>query len=469
VCGVVGIVDKGGVSIRLYYALYALQHRGRNSTRMSTFDGNYLHSSRGYGLVADVYSPDKLFDLKGSIGVGNVRYPKFDGDTVENIEPLNFHFKKNIFSIVHDGNLVDWRELRTEYEKTGVVLSTTSDTEIISKILIEKISNSKSIEDAIRSTMQKLNGSYSIVMMINGILYAFRDPLGIKPLCISKTENGYMVASESVAADGLNAKFLRDVKPGELIRIDTEGIRSTQIAVAERHAHCIFEFLYFCRIDSILEGLSLYSLRLNIGKKLFDKEQIKADIVSPVPNGGTALALGYSDQSQIPYCEGIMLNRYVDGVHLAPSLKIRAQILRAKFNPIPAHIKNKVVILVDDSILGGTNSSYIIKMMRDAGASEIHLRIGSPAIKAPCYLGVDLRSREKLLASKMDEKKVCRKMGATTLRYISLETLIDAIKMHRDDFCVGCITGCYPVKIDGEISQLRKINFIDNTKQETIV
>ncbi len=282
-CGIVGIVDAGGVSIQLYYALYALQHRGQESAGISTFDGTNLHKFKGNGLVADVFSPSVLSDLKGTTGIGHVRYPTTGANLPENIQPLNFQFQDHFISIAHNGNLVNTCELRAEYEQAGQIFTTTTDTEIIAKILIDAIGDSGSVEDAVSFCMRKLVGSYSVVILIDGILYGFRDPLGIKPFCIGKTESGYMVASESVAADALSAKFLRDVKPGELVRIDAEGVRCMQIAIAGRRAHCIFEYIYFARADAVIDGVPVYDVRRQIGQKLYEEDPVKADSVCSVP------------------------------------------------------------------------------------------------------------------------------------------------------------------------------------------
>jgi len=392
-CGIVGIVDAGGVSLQIYYALYALQHRGQESAGISTFDGTHLHKFKGAGLVADVFSPSVLSDLNGVAGIGHVRYPTTGANLPENVQPLNFQFQEHFISVAHNGNLVNTVELRSAYEQVGQIFTTTTDTEIIAKILMDEISRTGNVEDAVKTCMQKIRGSYSVVMMIDGILYAFRDPLGIKPFCIGKTANGYIVASESVAMDALNAKFLRDVEPGELVRIDTEGVRCTRIAVPGKRAHCIFEYIYFSRADSVLDGVLVYDVRRKIGAKLHDEDPVKADSVCPVPDSGIAYAIGFAEHSQIPFVESLMKNRYSGRTFIMPGQKEREKAVRLKLNPIPAHLRNKSVVLIDDSIVRGTTSRRIIEMMRDAGAREIHVRIGSPAIRAPCYLGVDMPRR----------------------------------------------------------------------------
>jgi amidophosphoribosyltransferase len=464
-CGIVGIVDAGGVSIQLYYALYALQHRGQESAGISTFDGTNLHKFKGNGLVADVFSTPVLSDLKGNAGIGHVRYPTTGANLPENIQPLNFQFKDHFISIAHNGNLVNTCAIRADYEKEGQIFTTTTDTEIIAKILMDEISRSGVVEDAVQVCMRKLQGSYSVVMMIDGVLYAFRDPLGIKPFCIGKTENGYMVASESVAIDALNAKLVRDVKPGELIRIDPGSIKCTQVAIAGRRAHCIFEYIYFARADAVMDGVLVYDVRRQIGQKLHDEAPVDADSVCSLPDSGTAYAIGYAEESRIPFVESLMKNRYMGRTFIMPTQKEREKAVRIKHNPIPAHLKDKSIVLVDDSIVRGTTSKRIIDMIREAGAREIHMRIGSPAIKAPCYLGVDFPTREELIAHNRNEEEVRKSITATSLHHISLEALIEAIGFDRDDLCTGCLTSCYPVPIEGEQAKPCRIDFVDSTIQ----
>jgi amidophosphoribosyltransferase len=467
-CGIVGIVDAGGVSLPLYYALYALQHRGQESAGISTFDGTTLFKSKGQGLVADVFSPAVLEDLKGNAGIGHVRYPTTGANLPENIQPLNFQFKDHFISIAHNGNLINTRELRDEFEQSGQIFTTTTDTEVIARILIDEISAAGSVEDGVHLCMRRLLGSYSVVMMIDGTLYAFRDPLGIKPFCIGKTEQGYMVASESVAVDALGTAFLRDIKPGELVRIDGNGLRCTRIAVANSHAHCIFEYIYFARADSVIDGVLVYDVRRTIGGKLYDEAPVAADAVSPVPDSGTTYAIGFARRSNIPYVESLMKNRYMGRTFIMPSQKQRERAVRIKLNPIPAHLTDKSVVLVDDSIVRGTTSRRIIDMMREAGAREVHVRIGSPQIKAPCYLGVDMPTRQELIASDKVEDEVRRSITATSLHHVSLEALIEAIGIGGEQLCTGCLTGCYPLPIDGEQGKTPQIDFVAGTYQVSL-
>ena len=467
-CGIVGIVDAGGVSIQLYYAMYALQHRGQESAGISTFDGQTLYKFKGQGLVADVFSSAVLSDLKGTAGIGHVRYPTTGANLPENIQPLNFQFKDHSISIAHNGNLVNTKELRAGFERAGEIFTTTTDTEVIARILMDEIGRSGSVEDAVNLCMHKVRGSYSVVMMIDGIIYAFRDPQGIKPFCIGKTANGYLVASESVAIDALDGTFLRDIRPGELIRMDAEGVRCTQIAIATCRAHCIFEYIYFARADSIIDGKLVYEVRSRIGRKLYEEDPVAADSVSPVPDSGTAYAIGYAHRSAFPYIETLMKNRYMGRTFIMPSQQQRERAVRIKLNPIPAHLAGKSVVLIDDSIVRGTTSRRIIELIREAGAKEVHMRIGSPQIKAPCYLGVDFPTREELIASDKVEEEVRKCITATTLHHVSLDALIEAIGCGKDNLCVGCLTGCYPLPIEGETGLTPHIDFVAGTYQANL-
>jgi amidophosphoribosyltransferase len=464
-CGIVGIVDAGGVTLSLYYALYALQHRGQESAGITTYDKDGLHKFKGQGLVADVFNTEILSGLKGTVGIGHVRYPTTGANRPENIQPFNFQFKDHTISIAHNGNLVNTRELRDAYERRGQIFCTTTDTEIIAKLITEEISISGGIEDAVLHCMRTLRGSYAVTILVDGVLYAFRDPLGIKPLCVGKTRDGFMVASESVAIDALNGTFIRDVNPGEMIRLDVSGMQTTQIAVASRHAHCIFEYIYFARADSVMDGALVYNVRRNIGAKLFEEDPVDADSVCAVPDSGTSYAMGYATRSRIPFVESLMKNRYMGRTFIMPSQKARENAVRMKLNPIREHLRDRSVVLVDDSIVRGTTSRRIIETMREAGAREIHVRIGSPAIRAPCYLGVDMPTRAELIASDKIEEEVKRSITADSLHHISLEALVEAIGEERVNLCTGCLTGCYPVTIEGEKSQETIVDFVEGTYQ----
>lgn len=464
-CGIVGIIDAGEVSLSLYYALYALQHRGQESAGIATFHEGAIGKQRGQGLVAEVFNPSSLKNLKGHIGIGHVRYPTTGTNRPENIQPFVFDFQDLHIAISHNGNLVNYNELREEYEQRGQIFWSSTDTEVIAKVFTDEIRGGSSVEDAVHLCMRKLQGSYSVIMMIDDVLYSFRDPLGIKPLCIGKTRSGYLIASESVAVDALGGTLIRDVKPGELVRVSREGIEFTQIAVANCRALCIFEYIYFSRADAVVDGVLVYDVRRKIGRMLFEEEPVVADSVSPVPDSGIAYAIGYAERSKVPFVECLIKNRYMGRTFIMPTQKAREQAVRIKLNPVRSHLEGKSIVLVDDSIVRGTTSRRIIELMRSAGAREIHVRIGSPAIRAPCYLGVDMPTREELIASNKAEHEVGRSITATTLHHISITELIRAIGIPGKELCTGCLTGCYPVAIEGEINTPRLVDFVDGSFQ----
>ena len=464
-CGIVGIVDAGGVSQPLYYALFALQHRGQESAGISTWDGSSFYKYKGMGLVSEVFSEQTLRDLKGNVGIGHVRYPTTGANLPENSQPFNFRFQDRHFAIAYNGNLVNAEELRTEFEQAGEIFSTTTDTEVVASTIVDEFRRSGKIEEAIIHCMHVLRGSYSVVLMLDGIIYAFRDPVGIKPLCIGTVEKGFMVASESVAIDTLGGTLIRDVAPGELFRITERGFEAMQIAIADRRAHCIFEYIYFARADSVIEGKLVYDIRRKIGASLYDEAPVDADLVSPVPDSGTSVAVGLAHHSGIPYLEALMKNRYTGRTFIKPSREERERAVRLKLNPIIGHIKGKKVVLVDDSIVRGTTSRRIVGMMKESGAAEVHVRIGSPQIIAPCYLGVDMPTRAELIASNKRVDEVKDSITATSLHHVSLEALVKAIGIDRENLCTGCLTGKYPLSIEGESCLSRNIDFVVGSYQ----
>ncbi len=464
-CGIVGIVDAGGVSFPLYYALYALQHRGQESAGISTFEGTTLYTHKAQGLVAEVFDHDTLEGLRGDAGIGHVRYPTAEAKVPENVQPFNFRYRGLDLSIAHNGNLVNTDEIREEYERRGQIFCTSSDTEIIGNIIAEALRTSKSMEDAVRLCMRRLRGSYAIVALLNDTVYAFRDPLGIKPLCIGKFNHGYIAASESVAIDALDGTLIRDVRPGELVRIDRDGFSSIQIATANRKAHCIFEYIYFARADSVIDGTLVYDVRRRIGQELYDAAPVEGDIVCPVPDSGTAYAAGYAERSGAPFVEGLMKNRYMGRTFIMPTRQQRERAVRIKLNTVRGNLKGRRVILVDDSIVRGTTSRRIVSMIREAGAEEIHLRVGSPPIISPCYLGVDMPSRAELIASGKEVEAVRESIGATSLAYVPLNDLVEAIGCGEQNLCTGCLTGCYPVDIDGEKCYHCVVEYVAGTHQ----
>jgi amidophosphoribosyltransferase len=459
-CGIVGIVDSGDVSFPLYYALYALQHRGQESAGIATFDGLTLFKAKSQGPVAEVFNKEILCGLKGGTGLGHVRYPTTGDKIPENVQPFTFTFRGRKVALAHNGNLVNSLNLREEYEKRGQIFCTTTDTEVIGNIIADEYRVSEDVTEAVAMCMRRLQGSYSVVLMLDDEIWAFRDPLGIRPLCIGRTETGYVVASESVAIDALGGSFIRDVRPGELIFLKRDGIESHQIAEASHRAHCIFEYVYFARPDSVIDGRLVYDVRRRIGHSLFEEAPVEADLVSPVPDSGMAHAAGYAEASGVRYREGLIKNRYIGRTFIMANQEDRETAVRIKLNPVRGHLKDRSLVLIDDSIVRGTTSRRLVKIVRDAGVREVHMRIGSPAIKAPCYLGINMPTRAELIASDLNNGEVCTSIGATSLHHISISALIHAIGIPEEDLCTGCLTGSYPLAIGKERCCAREITCV---------
>jgi amidophosphoribosyltransferase len=454
-CGVAGIIlpndrpQSNNVAFKLYYALYALQHRGQESTGIVVHDGISPKSIKGMGLVPDVYTKDSLGRLIGNLGVGHVRYSTTGGSKLENCQPFVLNFKGGTIAIAHNGNLVNAKALKDELECEGRIFVSDSDTEVIGHLLVKELLRYEPVE-SIRNVMCKLVGSYSLVIYANRYLYGVRDPFGFKPLCFGEVDGGYAIVSESVALDTLNSTLVRDVRPGEVIVFKGNGFESHQIVTEPHPANCVFEFIYFARPDSVIDGKLVYKVRENIGRELASEHPVEADIVSPVPDSGITSAIGYARESGTKYIEGLMKNRYIGRTFILPGQELRDTAVRLKMNAIKDNVKGKRVVLVDDSIVRGTTSRRIIDMVRNAGASEIHARVGSPAIVAPCYLGIDMATRQELIASYKTIKEVENLINADSLGYLSIDGLMRALECNKNDMCVGCLTGEYPVEIPGE-------------------
>jgi len=468
-CGVAGIILPGDkpqsstVAFKLYYALYALQHRGQESTGIMVHDGRVPKSINGMGLVPDVYNKDSLGRLIGNLGVGHVRYSTTGGSKLENCQPFVLNFKGGTIAIAHNGNLVNAKALKDELECEGRIFVSDSDTEVIGHLLVKELLRHEPVE-SIRNVMRKLVGSYSLVIYTNGSLYAVRDPFGFKPLCFGEVDGGYAIVSESVALDTLNSTLIRDVRPGEVIVFKGNGFESHQIVTEPHPANCVFEFIYFARPDSVIDGKLVYKVRENIGKELAREHPVEADIVSPVPDSGITSAIGYARESGTKYIEGLMKNRYIGRTFILPGQELRDTAVRLKMNAIKDNVKGKRVVLVDDSIVRGTTSRRIIDMVRNAGASEIHARVGSPAIVAPCYLGIDMATRQELIASYKTIKEVENLINADSLGYLSIDGLMRALECNKNDMCIGCLTGEYPVEIPGEICRNKQTHLDDFTQ-----
>ena len=457
-CGIVGIsLSEGNSSLPIYYGLYALQHRGQESAGIAVCENGEINVLKGMGLVYEVFDEKKLELLRGNAGIGHVRYSTTGASRIENAQPLVLDFKGGSIAIAHNGNLVNTQELRRELEREGRVFHTDCDSEVIAQLLVKELMR-HDLLTAIKEIMLRLRGSYSLVMLVNDALVAVRDPLGFRPLCIGELDSGYIVASETAAIDVLGGRFLQDVKPGEVVIFkDGELLERHRLYKASNTAHCVFEYIYFARADSVLDGRLVYDVRLKIGERLAEEHPIEADIVTPVPDSGVTFAIGYARRSGIPYMEGFIKNRYVGRTFIMPEQRMRDVAVRLKLNVVRKNVEDRRVVVVDDSIVRGTTSRRIVNYIRRGGAREVHFRIGSPPIIAPCYMGIDMSTREELIAANHDVDEICRLIEADTLGYLSLEGLIDAIGMPARSLCLGCLTGRYPIEIPGEVCILRQL------------
>lgn len=456
-CGVVGISSRDpcrNVAKSVYYALYALQHRGQESAGISVYDGNVVQTHRAMGLVPEVFDNARIRTLFGPTGIGHVRYSTTGGSTAANSQPLLVKYKDGVAAFAHNGNLINAGKLKEELEAEGEIFYTTSDTEIIARYFIRELLKSEDPVETVRAIMRKVVGAYSLVILIGNAVIGFRDPLGIKPLCIGKTDIDTIVASESVVIDTLNGELIRDIRPGEMVILRDGEMRSVQITSCQCPAHCVFEYIYFARPDSIMDGKLVYDVRVKIGANLADEHPSNADTVTPVPDSGITFAVGYHHRSGIDYLECLMKNRYIGRTFIMPGQELRETAVRLKMNTIRPNIDGKNIIMVDDSIVRGTTSRRIVEMVRNAGAKEVHVRIGSPPIVAPCYMGIDMASRDELIAAHKTTKGVEAVITADSLGHISIKGLVDAIGIPEDNLCMGCLSGVYPLEIPGEKCRL---------------
>ncbi len=404
---------------------------------------------KGMGLVHRVFNEQNLNFLSGKVGIGHVRYSTTGDSVEENAHPIYVYTPHHEIAVAHNGEIVNVEELRNFLGDMGSSFTTKSDSEIIARILAYELSR-KSIVEALKSTVKRLKGSFSLAILIDSRLFAIRDPLGIRPLCLGEIDDGFGVASESVAFYSIGGRLLRDVRPGEIVEITRNGFKTHHVFTKKHHAHCMFEYVYFSRADSVVDGRSVYDVRRKIGRLLAREHPVSADYIVPVPDSGRAHAIGYSEESKIPYAEGLMKNRYVERTFILPSQESRVREITMKLNPVKSVIDGKKIVLVDDSIVRGNTMRKIVQMLRDAGAVEVHVRIGSPPIIAPCYLGIDMKTRDQFIASGRNVEEIARIIGADSVRYISIDGLVKAIGMPKDELCLGCLTGEYPVPVRGE-------------------
>ena len=457
-CGVFGVYDNGDgldVSRLAYYALYALQHRGQESCGIAVNnvdeDGKIqVLQYKDMGLVQEVFNPLTLHELKGRAAIGHVRYTTAGSSRRENAQPLVSRYQKGTFALAHNGNLVDIKKKKQELEDQGAIFQTNNDSEVIAHLMAKERIKSASTAEAMLKVMSEISGAYSIVVMTPHRMVAARDPQGFRPLCIGKIKNSYVFASESCALDSINAEFVRDVEPGEVVVIDQEGLHSHRDLCGQKTALCVFEYIYFARPDSIIDGASVHRARQNAGKFLAQESPVDADIVIGVPDSGLDAALGYANESGIPYGVGFIKNRYIGRTFIQPTQEEREAALRIKLNAMREAIEGKRVIMIDDSIVRGTTCGRIVNLLRSAGAKEVHVRISSPPFKNPCYFGTDIDNRDKLIACKMNIEETCKYIGADSLAYLSIEATAKIAEGSKCGRCDACFTGNYPVYVPEE-------------------
>ncbi len=451
-CGVFGIYDFDGndVASTVYYGLFALQHRGQESCGIAVSETNgpkgKVTSHKGMGLVNEVFEPEHLEQMKGDIGVGHVRYSTAGASTRENAQPLVLNYVKGTLALAHNGNLINAVKLRHDLEYTGAIFQTTIDSEVIAYHIARERLNTKTVEDAVNRACQKIEGAYSLVVMSPRKLIGARDPFGFKPLCIGKRENSYIITSETCALDTIGAEFVRDVLPGETVTITPDGGIVSDLSRAlpnEQEARCIFEYIYFARPDSHIDGVSVYASRIQAGRFLAMDSSVEADLVVGVPESGNAAALGYSLQSGIPYGTAFVKNGYVGRTFIKPKQSSRESSVKVKLNVLKEAVDGKRVIMVDDSIVRGTTSDRIVRMLREAGASQVHVRISSPPFLWPCYFGTDVPAREQLIAYNRSVEEIRELIGADSLGYLDIGRLRGMA--NGLPICTGCFNGNYPI------------------------
>ncbi|MCJ7604857.1 MAG: amidophosphoribosyltransferase [Dehalococcoidales bacterium] len=451
-CGVFGIYSHHEDVARLtFFALFALQHRGQESSGIATSDGGRVRIFTGMGRVSNIFTEESLTNLTGHIAIGHNRYSTSGSSRDFNAQPVMVRAEGKTICIAHNGNVINTEYLYRELVSQGYTFKGTTDTEVIANLILSAPENTW--VEKIRYAMKRLQGAYSITMLTNDALYAFRDPFGVRPLCLGKVDSGWVVASETCALDHIGADFVREIEAGEIVAIDDSGLTS-HTAPSHAKGACIFEHIYFARPDSVINGRLIYQARQAMGAGLARKHPIEADIVMGVPDSATAAGIGYAAESGIPVVEGLIKNRYVGRTFIEPDQRIRDLGVKMKFNPLPQVLEGERLVVVDDSIVRGTTTPSVIKILRKAGAKEIHMRVCAPPIQHPCFFGVDMATRGELIAAQKSIPEICEFIGADTLGYLDVSDLLAAVGQPRENFCLACFTGEYPMPVQLEMDKL---------------
>jgi amidophosphoribosyltransferase len=457
-CGVVGVSLQGkGAAPYLFRGLRALQHRGQESSGIATTSHGVLHHRKGMGLVHEIFTQEMLDALRGTNGIGHVRYPTTGSTDLENAQPIVFKLRDEDAALGANGDLVNYERIRRRIQVQGVELLGNADTETMAQLIALEYNHTRDLDAAIRRACPELVGGYAVVLLVGNRVYAFRDPLGIRPLVYGTVEGGVAVASESVALELMGGKAIRDVLPGEVVVLEKGQLaRTSRMPISGERAHCMFEWVYFSRPDSIAEGIPIYDVRHRIGLRLAKDSPAEADLVVPVPDSARPQALGFSEGSGIPYAEALIKNRFVERTFILPDQKRREFEVRVKLHPVPGLLKGKRVVLIDDSIVRGTTLREIVQMVRAAGATRVDVRVGCPPIRAPCYFGVDMKDRRDLVAHGREEAQIAEAVGADSVRYLSVPGLVESITIPAESLCLGCLTGKYPVDVPEEHHRFQK-------------
>lgn len=452
-CGIFGVTNHSEASNLTYLGLYALQHRGQESAGIVSTDGEDLYKIRKRRLVSDSFDSTSFAFLKGNFAIGHVRYSTTGGNNYTNVQPFIASAKFGKLSIAHNGNLTNYFTLKRTLEDRGVIFQSTSDTEIVLHLIAQ--SSAPTLLEKVEEAILKIEGAFSLLLLSKDSMIAIRDPNGYRPLNLGKINGSYVVSSETCAFDLIGAEYIREIEPGEMVQITMEGkLHSKMYQKVTAPAHCVFEHIYFARPDSLVFGESAYAVRKNLGKQLAREFPVKADLVIPVPDSGNYAALGYSEESGIPFDFGFIRNHYIGRTFIEPKQSIRGFGVKVKLNPIKETLQGKKIIVIDDSIVRGTTSKKIVKMLRDAGAREITMLISSPPFIKPCFYGIDTPSESELIAANYSTKEICDFIGADRLEYLSKEGLFQSIQRKSSQFCDACFTGKYATKIENALPSL---------------
>ena len=445
-CGLFGIYGHNEASMLTYLGLYALQHRGEESCGITSSNGKRIYQHKAMGLVSDVFDESSLKKLKGFFAIGHVRYSTTGTSSLKNAQPFVINYKRGAIAIAHNGNITNSLELKDKLEADGSIIQTSMDSELVLHLLVK--SKAKSIRESLIEALPQVRGAYSLLILTNDMLVGIRDPYGFRPLCIGKLEKSYVLASETCALDLINAKYVRDVEPGEIVVINKNGLESIKPFSSSQKAFCIFEFIYFARPDSNIFTKNVYLTRKRLGQTLAKEYPVDADFIMPIPDSGTYAAIGFSEESKTPIEMGLIRNHYIGRTFIQPSQYKRDFKVKIKLNPIKDVLKNKKIVIVEDSIVRGTTSRLRVNALREAGAKEIHMRVSCPPLISPCYYGIDFPTKKELIASRYSIKEIAKFIGVDSLKYLSLEGMLNSMMLPKEVFCTACFTKNYPEKIN---------------------